>query len=178
MISRQARVHPMAHVERSTIGARTAVWQFASVIRGAIVGEDCSIATASIVDGSRLGDRSIVSHGAFIDPGMLIGKDVFIGPNVSLCNDYWPRTSKQGWFDIHDLTSGKLAVTVIEDGASLGAGVIVMPGMVIGARAMIAAGAVVTKDVPADALYRRDGIISKIDPSRVPNRMRFVTASW
>lgn len=150
-------VHPCAQVDRdASIGARTRVWQFASVIRKAKIGDDCSIASCAIVDGSRLGDRVIVSHGAFIDPGMTIGNDVFVGPHVVFCNDYWPRVTKGGWFDPADLISGKINITRIEDGASIGAGVILMPGIVIGAGAMVAAGAVVSHDVEPGHLYKQD----------------------
>jgi UDP-2-acetamido-3-amino-2,3-dideoxy-glucuronate N-acetyltransferase len=169
-------VHPSAHVDRDcVIGTRTRVWQFASVIRKARIGDDCSIATSSIVDGSRLGDRVIVSHGAFIDPGMEIGSDVFIGPHVCLCNDYWPRVTKEGWFDVDDLVSGKIVVTRIEDGASIGAGAILMPGVWIGNNAMIAAGAVVTGNVPDDNLYGRDSVCRPIRYE--PERKRFVSSA-
>jgi UDP-2-acetamido-3-amino-2,3-dideoxy-glucuronate N-acetyltransferase len=167
-------VHPLAQVDRDcSIGARTRVWQFASVIRKAHIGDDCSIATSSIVDGSRLGDRVIVSHGAFIDPGMEIGSDVFIGPHGCLCNDYWPRVTKEGWFDVDDLVSGKIVVTRILDGASIGAGAILMPGIRIGERAMVAAGAVVMGDVPDDMLYGRDSVCRPIRHDG-PRRKRYV----
>lgn len=167
-----------AHVQPGcTIGARTRVWQFASVIRKAEVGEDCRIAAGACVDGSRVGNRSIVSHCAFIDPGMLIGDDVFVGPFVALCNDPWPRADKEGWFDIDELVRGEKVVTHIDNGASLGAHVTVLPGLRIGANAMVAAGAVVTADVPADHLYYRDGRIVLIDPERPINRQRFLMAA-
>jgi UDP-2-acetamido-3-amino-2,3-dideoxy-glucuronate N-acetyltransferase len=166
-----ALIHEKAHVEGAQIGARTKVWQFASVIRNARIGEDCSIATGAIVDGARLGARVIVSHGAFIDPGIVIGNDVFIGPHVDLCNDAWPRVEKTG-FDIAALISGDLVTTRIEDGASLGAGVIVLPGIIIGAGAMVAAGSVVECSVPPAHLHKRNGMVVPIDPSRIVKRMR------
>lgn len=177
IIDASAEVHPLAHVSFAKIGARTRVWQFASVIRGAVIGEDCSIATCSIVDGSVMGDRCIVSHGAFVDPGMRIHDDVFIGPQVSLCNDFWPRTEKIGWFDMADLVSGKIIVTEIASGASIGANAVVMPGITIGYGAMIAAGAVVTRDVPPLHLFRRDGTMTRIASDRPVNRMRTVCST-
>lgn len=174
MIAGSAQIHPQAEVKNSSIGARTRVWQFASVIRHAHVGDDCSIASCAIVDGADVGDGSIVSHGAFIDPGIVVESGVFIGPQVSLCNDFWPRAHRRGWFDIEDLISGKVVVTRVENSASIGANAVIMPGLVIGVRAMVAAGAVVTKDVPMDHLYRRDGVILPIDPARDVRRMRQV----
>jgi len=176
MIDDSAQVHPKAVVDNTVlIGARSRVWQFASLIRGACIGDDCSIASCAIVDGADLGDRTIVSHGAFIDPGIVIGSDVFIGPGVKLCNDAWPRADKTG-FNMAQLISHEFVTTRIEDGASLGAGVVVLPGIVIGNDAMIAAGAVVTQNVPASHLYKRDGSMVPIDPERKVERMRRATA--
>lgn len=177
VIDPTAEVHPEAHIGFAQIGARTRVWQFASVIRGAVVGEDCSIATQAIVDGSIMGHRCIVSHGAFVDPGMRIHDDVFIGPHVSLCNDFWPRTDKDGWFDMADLVSGKITVIEIASGASIGANAVVLPGITIGYGAMVAAGAVVTQDVPPLHLYRRDGSMTRIASTRPVNRMRTVCST-
>lgn len=172
MIDSTAFIHPKAHVEGAGIGARTKVWQFASVIRCAVIGADCKIAAKAGIDGSRIGDRCIISENAFIDPGMKIGNDVFIGPNVALCNDAWPRVGKDGWFDPGVLIRGDVVVTIVEDGASIGANATVLPGIRIGKDAMIAAGAVVERDVPAGHLYKRDGSITPIDKSRPVRRMR------
>jgi UDP-2-acetamido-3-amino-2,3-dideoxy-glucuronate N-acetyltransferase len=173
-------LHPFSSVDlvgpnAVTIGKGTKVWQFASVIRRSQIGEDCCIASCAIVDGCRLGDRVRVSHGAFLDPGMRIGDDVFIGPGVKFCNDIWPRSHKDGWFDMEELCSGRIIVTEVNNGASIGAGAIIMPGLTIGARAMIAAGAVVSFDVPPDHLYRANNSIEEI--RKEPNRRRFVVAA-
>lgn len=166
-----AQIHDLAEIGDCFIGERTRVWQFASIIRMARVGDDCSIASCAIVDGARVGNRTIISHSAFIDPGIVIGSDVFIGPNVNLCNDAWPRADKTG-FDMAALISGEFVTTRIEDGASLGAGVTVLPGLVIGHGAMIAAGATVTQSVPAGTLYKRDGTMTAIDAAKQVRRMR------
>lgn len=167
-ISPLAMVHPGVK-----IGARTRVWPFASVIRGSEIGDDCSIATCAIVDGCRLGDRVIVSHGAFLDPGMVIGDDVFIGPHVCFCNDPWPKSSKVGWFESKDLFGpDRVTVTLVSDNASIGAGAILMPGIRIGSNAMVAAGSVVTKSVGPDMLYKRDG--SMVVASDVADRKRYI----
>ena len=133
-----------------SIAPSAKVWRFASVIRGAQVGEDCSIGTCSIIDGARLGERVRVGHGASIPPGVWIGDDVFVGPGVVICNDPDPRVGSG--FDIQALLDGKVVVR-IEDGASIGAGSVILPGVTVGAGAMIAAGSVVTKDVPKGGLW-------------------------
>lgn len=158
--------------EDCSVGTGTRVWQFASIIRGAVLGKDCSVASCAIVDGCRLGDRVIVSHGAFLDPGMKIGSDVFVGPHVAFCNDYWPVVSKDGWFDVIDLTTGRKTVSIVEDHASIGANAVLMPGVRIGRGAMVAAGSVVVRSVPDHHLYQRQGGMVPIDAMRIPSRMR------
>lgn len=172
MIHATAFAHKLAVIdETATIGPYCKVWQFASVIRGSVLGDLCSVASCAIVDGARLGNCCIVSHGAFVDPGIKIGHGVFIGPHVSLCNDAWPRVGKTG-FEIDKLINGSFITTVIEDDASLGANVVVLPGIVIGEGAMVAAGAVVDRDVPGHHIFKRDGGLAKIDQGRDPRRMR------
>lgn len=173
-------VHPQAVINNHalvqigvTVGARTRVWQFASLIRKAQVGEDCSIAANAVVDGARIGNGTTVSHCVLVPPGTSIGNGVFVGPFVSFCNDTWPRANKEG-FDSEALVSGLITTVRIEDGASIGAHAVVLPGIVVGAEAMVAAGAVVTTNVPAAHVYHRDGMIVPIDPRRRPNRMRNV----
>lgn len=165
-------IHRLALVdESSSVGRGTKVWQFASVIRNSVIGSNCNIATCSIVDGSELGDNVIVSHGAFIDPGMVIRDSVFIGPGVKLCNDAWPRVDKAG-FDMGPLIKRDVVITYVDVGASLGAAVVVLPGLTIGADALIAAGAVVTKNVPPAHLYKRDGSMVPISLDKPVRRIR------
>lgn len=170
-----AMIMPGAHVQAGCIiGDGTRVWQFASVIREAEIGDDCTIAAGAIIDGCRLGNRVTVGHGASIHPGIVIGDDVFIGPHACFCNDLWPSTSKEGWFDLEDLLSGKIVVTEVERSANIGAGAVIMPGIRIGENAMIAAGAVVTKSVGKDMIYRRDGTIAD---ANMLDRKRYVHKS-
>ena len=161
-------IHPKAHVEGAVLGDGTKVWQFASVIRGAVLGKDCTVAAGACLDGPKLGDRCIVSPGVDIGPGFEIGDDVFLGPGVVLCNDAWPRTHKTGW-DVEALRNGAVCVR-IGNGASLGAHVVVLPGVTIGEGAMIAAGSVVGRDVPAGMLFKRCGEIVPVVGE--PRRMR------
>lgn len=162
MISKKAHVAPDAK-----IGADTSVWQFASVIRGAVIGEGCVIASNAIVDGAEIGDRCLIGHGAGVHPGALIGDEVFIGPGAVLCNDAWPRAHKRG-FD-----AAQRSVTV-ENGASIGACAVVLPGVRIGARAMVAAGVTVTRDVPPNHLCGPNGAVSPItdEEARCEKRSR------
>lgn len=163
-------IHPKAHVEGATIGARTKVWQFASVIRGAVVGADCVVASGACIDGSRVGDRCIIGHNVAMGPGFWVGDDVFIGPNVTLCNDAWPRTHKQG-FDPAAFDDGRYCI-VIENGASICAGAVIMPGVRIGEGAMVGAGQVCGRDVPAHHMMINQQVCVPIG-TQEKVRMRF-----
>lgn len=162
-------IHPKAHVEGSTIGARTKVWQFASITRGTVLGEDCSVAPFALLDGAKFGDRCIVSMFVAMGAGFIIGDDVFIGPSVTFCNDAWPRANKEG-FDLAGLQDGSIVCVRVGNGASIGANAVILPGVTIGEGAMIAAGAVVGRDVPARHLFKRDGSMQPITGQ--PRRMK------
>lgn len=88
----------------------------------------------------RIGERVKIQAFAFICNGVTIHDDVFIGPHVCFTNDKHPPSS--GWEE---------NMTIVEDGASIGAGAIILPGIRIGHHAKVGAGAVVTKDVPPRA---------------------------
>jgi UDP-2-acetamido-3-amino-2,3-dideoxy-glucuronate N-acetyltransferase len=175
MIHHAAFVHPLAHVDAETvqIGAGTKVWQFASITRGAILGEDCSVSPFAMLDGSQYGDRVIISGGIMAGAGFKVGNDVFLGPNVVLCNDCWPFASKDG-YDDKALRSGDKFAVIIEDGVAIGAGAIILPGVRIGAGAVVAACATVDENVPANTVYRRNGYTSP----QVPQHWRELRMRW
>lgn len=148
-------IHDRAEVhDDCTIGEGTRIWQFASVIRGARIGKDCTIASGACIDGSVIGDRTHIAHNLAMGPGFKVGNDCFIGPNVTFCNDAWPRATKDG-FDAAAYDGDNFAV-IMEDGATIGANAVILPGIHIGAGAMIAAGAVIRKSVPANMLVLSD----------------------
>lgn len=171
MIDPSAVIHHLAHVENSDLGENTRVWQFASVIRRAVIGNSCRVAAGAVIDGATVGDRTIISNGAHLNPGTWVGTDVFIGPHVVTCNDAWPRVSKEG-FEL-ELING-LCIVKICDGASIGANAVVLPGITIGAHAMVAAGSVVDRSVPTGCLFRRTGTIDRIDVERFSRRVKEV----
>lgn len=177
-----AFIHPKAHIEGSQVGARTRVWQFASVIRGTVLGEDCNVAHGACLDGPRFGDRCIIGHNVAMGPGFEIGDDVFIGPGVVFCNDMWPSTHKEGW-DIKRFQDGFVTIK-IEAGAIIGANAVILPGVMIGAGAVVAAGATCAESVPAGWLWGRAGQINplpdaslrvRMHPVKPPGRWRFQT---
>ena len=122
----------------ASIGDRTMIWQYATVCAGVRIGRDCVIGSCAwIGQDAEIGDGTRIQHGAFIAKGTIIRKNVFVGPNVTMSDDPYPRVRQ--WYIA--------SPPVIEDGASVGAGAIILPGVNIGAGAMIGAGAVVTHDV-------------------------------
>lgn len=172
MIDPSVSIHRQACIDATGIdvGPRSRIWQFASVIRGAKIGADCNIGSCAIIDGAMIGDQVAIGAGAKLFPGIVIKDRVFIGPGAVFCNDLWPSVSKDG-FDLGQLQRGDLVTTVVEEGASIGAAATILPGVVIGTGAMIAAGAVVDHSVPADHLFRRDGVVVPIDERRGRRRM-------
>lgn len=137
-------VHSLADVAECQIGKGTRIWQFVVVLKGAKIGADCNICAQTLIEGDVvIGDRVTVKSGVQIWDGSVIGDDVFIGPNATFCNDLYPR-SKHYPTQFNGVT--------IHNGASVGANATLLPGITIGEKAMVGAGAVVTKDVPARAV--------------------------
>jgi UDP-2-acetamido-3-amino-2,3-dideoxy-glucuronate N-acetyltransferase len=140
------RIHPDARCETTQVGARTRIWAFAHLLDGAEVGADCNICDHVFIEGgARLGDHVTVKNASLIWDGTEIGDEVFIGPRVTFTNDLRPRIG-------FALDPDQYVKTFVRRGASLGANVTVVCGVTIGEHAMVAAGAVVTRDVPAHAL--------------------------
>ena len=138
--------------EGASVGEATSVWDLSQVRAGAKVGADCIVGRNVFVDaGVIVGDRCKIQNNALLYAPAVIGSGVFIGPAVVLTNDRLPRAITPDG----DLKSGddwSPAGVAIDDGASLGAGTIVVGGTRIGRWAMTAAGSVVTRDVPPYAL--------------------------
>lgn len=139
-----AVVHPSADVQTKNIGDGTTVWQYVVILSGATIGRDGNICSHCFIENDVvLGDRVTIKCGVQLWDGLRIGNDVFVGPNVTFTNDKFPRSKAQ---------PEKFLATVIGDGASIGGGAVILPGLKIGEGAMIGAGAVVTQSVPAYAI--------------------------
>ena len=137
-----ATIHRLADVADCTNGTR--VWQFVGVLAGARIGADCNICAHVLVEGDVvIGDRVTVKSGVQLWDGLRISDDVFIGPNATFTNDPFPRSR---------VRAAAFPRTVVERGASIGAGAVILPGLTIGAGAFVAAGAVVTRNVAAGSL--------------------------
>lgn len=141
MISPEATVHPTAKI-----------WAHAQIREGAEIGPECVIGNGAYVDSNvRIGARCKIQNRALLYEDAELEDGVFIGPGVILTNDRYPRAVNpdETLKTPADWTAGS---TRIGRGASVGAGSIILPGLTIGRWALIAAGSLVTRDVPAHAL--------------------------
>lgn len=148
-----ATVKDTAQVDqRATIGDGTVVWELAQVRESAVLGTECIIGRGAYIGaGVQIGDRVKIQNHALIYEPAVLASGVFIGPAVVLTNDEFPRAiSTDGSRKTGDDWT-PVGVTVGE-GASIGARAVCVAPVTIGPWALVAAGAVVTRDVPAHAL--------------------------
>lgn len=136
--------HPAAIVDEGAIvGPNSRVWAFAHLLPGARIGADCNVCDHVFVESDVVvGDRVTIKCGVQLWNGLRVEDDVFIGPNATFTNDRFPRSRQP--FDC--------LTTTVHAGASIGANATILPGLSIGREAMVAAGAVVTRDVPPFAI--------------------------
>ncbi|MCA3237622.1 MAG: acyltransferase [Curvibacter sp.] len=134
-------IHPTAHVAaKSLIGEGTKVWINVQIRENASIGDNCILSKDVYVDhGVSIGHRCKIQNSVSVYNGVTLGDDVFIGPNVTFTNDRVPRAFNPEW---------KITPTRIATGASIGANSTIVCGVTVGEFAMVAAGSVVTRDVP------------------------------
>ena len=127
------------------VGSGTSIWHFAHLRSGSFIGRDCVIGKGVYIDtGVKIGNNCKVQNGVSIYNGVQIEDRVFVGPHAVFTNDLRPRA------DIWD--EDRLSKTIVRQGASIGANATIRCGIEIGEWCMIAAGSVVTKNVPPHAL--------------------------
>lgn len=121
---------------QANVGKGTVIWHpETSNIQEAEIGENCIIHShVWIGKGVKIGNDCKVQAFTFIPTGVKIGNNVFLGPRVTFTNDKYPPSGK--WLD-----------TIVGDGVVVGAGAVILPGLILGKGCKIGAGAVVTKDV-------------------------------
>jgi UDP-2-acetamido-3-amino-2,3-dideoxy-glucuronate N-acetyltransferase len=146
-------IHPTAEVSpRATLGPGTKVWHQAQVREGAVLGRNCILGKGAYVDFDvQIGDNVKIQNRASVYHGVTLESGVFVGPHVIFTNDRLPRAvNADGSLKSDD--DWELGRILVKEGASIGAGAIVVAGVTIGRWALVGAGAVVTKDVPDHGL--------------------------
>lgn len=161
-------IHPSAIVEPGAqIGEGSRVWAFAHILPGARIGRDCNICDGVFVENDVvIGDRVTIKCGVQVWDGVRLEDEVFVGPNATFTNELFPRSNS---------TPDKVLSTHIRKGASIGANATVLAGIEVGTNAMLGAGAVVTHNVPPNAIVagnpaRIRGYVSATDRKVVPSQ--------
>lgn len=133
-------IHPSANVsDKAIIGRGTNIWINSQIRENANIGSNCNIGKDTYIDFDvRIGDRVKIQNGVSVYHGVMISDDVFVGPNVTFTNDYYPRAFNNEW---------QLRETKINEGASIGANATIVCGSILGEYCMVGAGSVVTKSV-------------------------------
>ncbi|MGC8937131.1 MAG: acyltransferase [Candidatus Methanomethylicaceae archaeon] len=138
--------------EEAELGDKVEIGHGALIREKTIVGEGTRIGTHSVIDGNvKIGKNNNIQTGVYLPPGTVIGSDVFLGPYVTVTNDRYPPTPK-------------ISGVTVEDGAVVGCRAVLIAGVRIGERAIVAAGAVVTKDVDPETVVL--GVPARIIMSR------------
>ncbi|NUM76446.1 N-acetyltransferase [candidate division KSB1 bacterium] len=133
------------------LGENVRIFAFVNLY-GCTIGDDSKIgAFVEIQKNARIGRAVKVSSHTFICEGVTIEDEVFIGHNVSFINDKYPRATSEGG-RLQTETDWQVVPTVVKKGASIGTGSTILCGLTIGENAIVGAGSVVTKDVPANAV--------------------------
>ena len=136
-------IHPLSDVKSNNIGKDTDVWQYVVILDGAVIGESCNICSHCLIENEVvIGDRVTIKCGVQIWDGITLKDDVFVGPNATFTNDIFPRSKQYK----------EPSKTIVKKGASIGANATILCGITIGENAMVGAGSVVIKDVPANCV--------------------------
>lgn len=140
-------VHPSSYVDSDVrIGAGTKIWHFCHIQEGARIGKHCSLGqNVNVSKKVVLGDGCKVQNNVSLYEGVELEDQVFCGPSCVFTNDLNPRAA-------YPKGSAGYLKTLVERGATIGANATIVCGHTLHSQAMVAAGAVVTEDVPAHAL--------------------------
>lgn len=138
-------IHQLADCMNENVPNSTNIWQFCVIFPKCIIGENCNICSHCLIENEVvIGNNVTIKSGVQIWDGIVLEDNVMVGANVSFTNDKFPRSNNENW---------ELLRTKVCRGATIGAGSTILPGITIGENAFIAAGSVVTKDVPAGEVW-------------------------
>jgi UDP-2-acetamido-3-amino-2,3-dideoxy-glucuronate N-acetyltransferase len=141
-----SEIHETAVVDPgAVIGAGARIWHFCHVMEGAVIGAGCVLGQGCFVAaGVRIGDRCRIQNHVSLFSGVELEQEVFVGPSAVFTNVINPRA--------HVSRKSEFRPTRVRAGATIGANATILPGVTLGAWSFVAAGAVVTHDVPDFAL--------------------------
>jgi acetyltransferase-like isoleucine patch superfamily enzyme len=148
-------IHPTAEVAKdASIGEDVRIWHGAQVREGARIGAGCVLGKGVYIDHDVIvGERCKLQNYASVFHGATLEDGVFVGPHVVIANDRYPRAVNPDGTLKSD-TDWEVQPVLVQHGASLGAGAVIVPGLTVGPWAIVGAGAVVTASVPERAIVR------------------------
>src|SRR5256884_1017972 len=136
------------------LGRDVRIYAFVNLY-GCEIGDETSIGTfVEIQKGAKIGARCKIQSHTFICEGVTIEDEVFVGHNVSFINDLYPRATADGG-RVQTERDWTVIPTLVKRGAAIGTGSVLLGGITVGERAVVGAGSVVTRDVPAGGGVRR-----------------------
>ncbi len=139
------KIHPLADVQTTNIGEGTTIWQFCVILKEASIGSNCNVCAHVLIENDvQIGNNVTVKSGVQIWDGVRLEDNVFVGPNATFTNDLTPRSK---------VYPKSFAKTIVKTGASIGANATIVAGVTIGKYALIGAGSVVTRDIPAYSVW-------------------------
>jgi UDP-2-acetamido-3-amino-2,3-dideoxy-glucuronate N-acetyltransferase len=152
-MAERVRIHLTAEISpEAEIGAGTSIWHYAQVRERVKIGRNCILGKGVYVDFDvTIGDNCKLQNGVFVYHPATVEDGVFLGPGVIITNDKFPRAINPDGSLKRD-ADWEVGPVRICQGASLGAGAIVLPNVTVGRFAMVGSGAVVSKDVPDQGL--------------------------
>jgi UDP-2-acetamido-3-amino-2,3-dideoxy-glucuronate N-acetyltransferase len=148
-----AFIHSTAIVETTDIGEGTRIWAYTHVMRDVTIGGNCNVGEHCFIEsGATIGDQVTIKNGNMLWEGIHLADGVFVGPQVVFTNDLYPRSPRLPEAARRYVDRGWLRPTRVMQGASLGAGAVILPGLVIGEYCLVGAGSLVSKNLPAYAV--------------------------
>ena len=137
-------IHPSSLVASKNIGDGTKIWAFCNILPNAKIGKNCNICDHTFIENDVfVGNNVTIKCGVQLWDGLYVEDDVFIGPNATFSNNLYPRSKQHLKEPVR---------TFLRKNCSVGSNATILPGITIGNNAMVGAGAVVTHDVPANAI--------------------------
>jgi acetyltransferase-like isoleucine patch superfamily enzyme len=142
-------VHSTAIVETEQIGDSTRIWAYTHVMKGVSIGANCNIGEHCFIEsGATVGSQVTIKNGNMLWDGVHLDDGVFLGPRVTFTNDLYPRSPRLPQVRKRYADKGWLRPTSVGQGASIGAGAVILAGITLGEFCMVGAGATVTRSVP------------------------------